>query len=112
MNDKKSTSDEEEDDESLSDTIETPTNFLSSIENSKSLMSTSNYSSTVEFNHIQESFARNVILVDEPLTDVKRQISRYDILHYLTLHFPRNGKVHNLSLANIGEAGSRLEIGR
>ena len=81
MNDKKSTSDEEEDDESLSDNIETPTNFLSSIENSKNFMSTSNYSSTVEFNHIQESFVRNVVLVDDPLTDVKRLISRYDIFN-------------------------------
>jgi hypothetical protein len=32
------------------------------------------YSSTVEFNHIQESFAKNVVLVDE--SDLKRQVSR------------------------------------
>lgn len=33
-------------------------------------------SSTVEFNHIQESFSRNVALVEESTADLRRQISR------------------------------------
>ena len=60
--DKKSTSDPEdnnndEEEETASETFDKSTNFSSS---------------TVEFNHIQQ----NVVVVDEPSADLKRQVSR------------------------------------
>jgi hypothetical protein len=62
--DKKSTSDDEEETASESGTT------------SKADGSRDYSSSTVEFNHINEHTARNVVLIDETSSEMKRQVSR------------------------------------
>ena len=63
--DKKSTSDDEEE-ETASESGSTL-----KVESSRDYSS-----STVEFNHINEHTVRNVVLVDETLSEMKRQVSR------------------------------------